>query len=177
MNKHSSAKNGFTLIEIIAVLLILGILAAVVYSRWTSFDAEVYTGADALKTHLRYAQTQAMNRNPNTEANTKTVMGITYESNSNRYWLFNGIDKTNIELLPDDAQYTAADRKINLAEKKIKFNTGFTLYFDDHGIPYTSYTSSTSNAPLVNTLTINVSGLSGGQSVPVRVTPRTGFVP
>ena len=62
--KMIGTEKGFTLLEIIAILVILGILAVVVVSRTTSMNAEVYAGADTLKTHLRYAQILAMNTNP-----------------------------------------------------------------------------------------------------------------
>ena len=64
MLKTNTTENGFTLIEIIAVLVVVGILVAIALSRSINLDAEVYAGADALKKHLRYAQTMAMNHNP-----------------------------------------------------------------------------------------------------------------
>jgi MSHA pilin protein MshC len=176
VRKQASTQHGFTLLEIIAVLVILGILAAVIFSRFTSFDAEVYTGADALKTHLRYAQTQAMNRDPN--AGGETIMGITYDVSANQYWLFRGTNKADIQLLPDDAQYAASDRKIDLNAKQIRLDSAFTIYFDDHGIPYSVYVNAIKNVPLANVQTIMVTGASGGApSVSVTITPKTGFVP
>lgn len=171
MRKRFNAQGGFTLFEVITVLLILGILSAIVINRWTNLDVEVYTGMDALKTHLRYAQTQAMNRDPNSSGN--TVMGITYDSSANQYWLFRGTNTSDILLLPDDAQFATADRKINLNLKKIKLTGNFPIYFDDRGIPYSSYP----NTPLASAQTISVSGISGSPSLNVTITSRTGFVP
>lgn len=55
-------RRGFTLIEIIAVLVILGILAAVALSRGVAVDdAKAKAEADTLKGHLRFAQYRAMN--------------------------------------------------------------------------------------------------------------------
>jgi prepilin-type N-terminal cleavage/methylation domain-containing protein len=175
--KIFKTQNGFTLIEIISVLVILGILVVVAVSRMSNHDVAVYTGADALKAHLRYAQTMAMNKDPNTSANTETIMGINYDAGTNQYWLFKGINTSDIIFLPDDSKYITGDRKIDLTAKKITLGSGFTIYFDNHGIPYTLYTDSTTNTPLANALTISVTALSGGSSKSLTITPQTGFIP
>jgi prepilin-type N-terminal cleavage/methylation domain-containing protein len=57
--------RGFTLIEIIAVLVILAIVSAVVISRGTVTDtASLQAEVDTLKGHLRYAQYLALNDIP-----------------------------------------------------------------------------------------------------------------
>jgi MSHA pilin protein MshC len=54
--------KGFTLIEIIAVLVIIAIISAVVISRGTATDAaNLQAEVNTLKGHLRYAQYLAMN--------------------------------------------------------------------------------------------------------------------
>lgn len=178
MLKIFKTQDGFTLIEIISVLVILGILVVVAASRMTNYNMEVRTGADALKAHLRYAQTMAMNRDPNVA--TETIIGINYDAGANQYWLFGGINTGNILFLPDDSQYVTSDDKINLTAKKIKitFSNGVnTIYFDKHGIPYTAYTDSINNIPLANALTISVTSLIGSSSSSVTITPLTGFIP
>ena len=53
--------SGFTMIEIIAVLVILGIIAAVAVTRIVStLDYKVTVEKDILKTHLRYVQLRAL---------------------------------------------------------------------------------------------------------------------
>jgi prepilin-type N-terminal cleavage/methylation domain-containing protein len=167
--KTYKKENGFTLIEIIAILVILGILVATAVSRSTNFDAEVFTGADALENHLRYAQTMAMNHNPQAG---ETVWGISCDGS--KYGLFQGTDTTNYIRLPDDEHYIDNDRTINLGRKKITVGS-FTVFFDNYGIPYSSYTNSTTNTPLSASLTITVSG--GSSSKNITVTPQTGFIP
>lgn len=168
MHKRIKRQGGFTLLEIIAVLVILGILSAVVAVRSNSFDAEVYTGAEMLKTHLRYAQTQAMNRNPN--AGSETFMGIYYDAGTNQYWMFRGVNPNNVEMLPDDLHYTTADRKISLTQKKIRFGASFILCFNSRGIPYR-----TPVEKLLSPMNIVVTG--GNSSKAVSITPETGFIP
>lgn len=59
--RKTAASSGFTAIEIIAVLVIVGILSAVAVSRLTGHsDAEDLAAANTLKVHLRYAQLRAM---------------------------------------------------------------------------------------------------------------------
>lgn len=165
-------QDGFTILEIIAVLVILGILVTVAVSRSGNYTAQVYTGADVLKNHLRYAQTMAMNYNPNAG---ETIWGI--KSDGTSYWLFQGVATENSLLLPDDTQYVTGDRRVDLTAKKIRFNAGFTVYFDNFGIPYSAYTNSTTNTPLADDLIIVVTPLSGSSSKSVTITPLTGFIP
>ena len=154
--------------ELIATLAVIAILAAVAASRMMNHDAEVITGADTLKEHIRYAQTMAMNSNPN--AGDATIWGISCSGAS--YWLFNGTDPGNIILLPEADEYINPDRTINLAAKKIGVSN-FTVYFDGRGIPYLAYPATQWAGT-----SISVSPASGGgNTVTVNITPFTGYVP
>jgi len=56
-------QQGFTLIELIAVFLLLSIMAAIAVSHSTDFglEADLRGATEVVKGHLRYAQTKAMN--------------------------------------------------------------------------------------------------------------------
>jgi MSHA pilin protein MshC len=179
VHKIFKKESGFTLLEIIAVLVVMGILAVIAVSRSVNYNAEVYGGADVLKSHLRYAQTSAMNYSP-TATGVPVIWGIS--GNANSYWLFRGtnpVDPSSFIRLPENDTYIDADRTINLTTKKIKlvFPGGSTIYFDNRGIPYTAYTSATTNTPLGNTMQINVQPLNAATpNIAVTITPLTGYI-
>lgn len=81
--------HGFTLVEIIAVLVVLGVLTAVVVSQVLSMDSyHLASEVGILKSNLRYAQSRAMSDNvswgitfPDTLRYTLQKNGITATSN------------------------------------------------------------------------------------------------
>lgn len=168
--KTKGDNRGFTLLEVVAVLVILGILTAVAVTRLVNHDTEVYAGADALKSHLRYAQTMAMNSNLSSGASAWGVSGTV-----GSYRLFKASDPATYVYLPDDDKFINADKSINLAAKKIKLTSAFTVYFDNRGIPYSFYP----DAPLSdnNTVTIHVQPLNSAQpDIAVTIKPLTGYI-
>ena len=64
-NPLLNGDKGFTLIEFIAVLLLMGILTAIAVNRSSNFgvDADILGATEVVKDHLRYAQSRAMNSN------------------------------------------------------------------------------------------------------------------
>ena len=59
-SRQPDRTGGFTLLEMIAVLVIIAILAVVAVARFTDAGAESAAAANTLKAHLRYAQLRAM---------------------------------------------------------------------------------------------------------------------
>jgi len=162
------AIEGFSFVEVIAVLVILVVISAVVISKSGSFSTDLVSQTEILKTHLRYAQTLGMSGTDSSD-----VFGI--NCTGGFYWMFKGTDLINAIMLPDDQQYnTGNDGKLNLGKKKIAIATDFTVYFDHRGIPY----DGTTNTPYASNLTILVTPL--GEASPtesITLSQHTGFIP
>jgi prepilin-type N-terminal cleavage/methylation domain-containing protein len=135
--------SGFTILEIIVVLLLLSILAATVLGRSALPEKlDLSSATEKLSLQLRYAQAQAMKRSD-------TVWGI--KCNDNMYWLFRGTDPDTLDptkrLRLPGADYTTNDNNVRPSAGIIV--SGFTVFFDRIGKPYRAYTSYTN--PAANT--------------------------
>ena len=90
--------HGFTLIEIIAVLVIIGIMSAVAITIFSSLDKYKLTSeVEILKTHLRYAQSRAMS---------DTVSWGIYFSGGPHYTLQRNGDPISYPSLPNENSNT-----------------------------------------------------------------------
>jgi prepilin-type N-terminal cleavage/methylation domain-containing protein len=124
--------KGFTLIEIIAVLVILAIVSAVVISRGTASDAaKLQAEVDTLKGHLRYAQALAMNDIY------PVKWGIHVDSTAKSYTLVKDPPGTGNEAnflspinLPNESSTTHSFTPITA--------TTINVFFDDWGSPSTT---------------------------------------
>ena len=142
--------KGFTILEIVAVLLIVGIVSAVVLSRITSTNqTDLISQLEVVKSHLRYAQSRAMNSD--------TVWGIHFAS-ATTYYLFQGAGSTvPVKLLGEEnatVSLTAKGSNLTITPPE-----GGRVAFDGFGSPGT---------------TDIVIATSGGG---ITVTANTGFIP
>jgi MSHA pilin protein MshC len=159
--------KGFTLVEIIVVLIILGILAAVVINRAMSTTSTNRIAQESvIKNHIRYAQALAVKQG--------AIWGI--KCNGTDYWLFRTIDPdatANQKALPGEE-----NTKVQLANKNISMSV-FVVFFDANGRPYTAYTDAATNTPVSTTdpLSITVDSVPASVAVTFGVTPETGFMP
>jgi prepilin-type N-terminal cleavage/methylation domain-containing protein len=151
---RARCSRGFTLLEVIVVLVLMGILVAVAVTRAMDNTAEARAAADALRTHLRFAQMQAMNSD--------TTWGVQAVGNS--YYLFQEGDPINKRFaFPGEEQNTVAvPARVALDD--------FTVSFESWGRPFAGADPET-DTPLASTMNINVSTRS------VSITPETGFIP
>ena len=166
MKKHESSLNtgmkkpgrydrGFTIIEVIVVLIVLGIITAVIISRASS--TATYTlrsEADVIKTHIRYAQARAMN--------TSTVWGINFPS-STTYSLFRNGDTTDTVVLP------GVDSDPVTLPSGVTVSTGI-VSFNDWGSPYANATATGTSTNVTITVTCD-------ETESISITKNTGFIP
>ena len=146
---------GFTFVEVITVIFIVGITSAIVVSRLFFSNTELIAQTEVLKSHLRYAQARAMN--------SEEVWGLSSDGSS--YWLFRNRDAGNRVLLPGEKADIVA-----LSENEITMDS-FTFSFDGWGKPYTDEAATrlqTSN----RTLTLTDSS----ENRFVIITKNTGFI-
>ena len=89
---------GFTLVEVVVVLVLISIIAATVFTRSITTDQiNISAQTEIIKSHIRYAQSLAMKRSE--------IWGIKCASNEYEYWLFSGADPDNgpnQEILPGE---------------------------------------------------------------------------
>ncbi len=158
--------GGFTLVELITVIIILGILSAVVVGRSSLGGSELARMAE-VRAQIRYVHLRAMK--------TGSVHGFACDGTN--YWAFN-FNSTNPT---STASYLAlpgeTGTQVSVAGKDITLMamSPSPIYFDGFGIPYTAYTSASVNTRLGTPATITIT--AGGNSGSLSITPETGYVP
>lgn len=154
LKNNKKLQLGFTLLEVIAVMVIIGVVAAVVISRMTSSSSfGLVSEADILKDHLRYAQYRAMSY-------TET-WGISFPTN-NSYKLLS--PTTTTSKLPNE------DSSTHTLPSGITISSGAgTVYFNEWGNPVTN------TGTLLPDTTIVLS--YGSTTRTVTITQNTGFIP
>ena len=154
-----SIKNnsGFTAIEIITVLIVMGIISAFVIGRAMDDKPELIAQKEVLKVHLRYAQSRAMNSND--------TYGI--ETDGNNYWLFRYNGASVIVDFPGEN-----DNQIDLSVLglSLSMEDGNIVCFDSRGIPHLDNTGTLQTLDRVLTLS------SGSDNETITITKNTGFI-
>ena len=140
-------QGGFTMLEVISVLVIIGIVAAVVIVRVTnSRYYDLASQFEVVKGHLRLAQSRAMS--------SSSPWGINFDT-ATTYYLFQGSGSTTPILLPGENNAT-----VSLTAKKSSLTvTPQRITFDAYG------------SPGANTIIV---ATNGGN---ITITKNTGFIP
>lgn len=160
MAKPPNNENGLTILEVIAVLVIVAIITALVIARYEGNPTRLFARTEVIKAHIRYAQARSMNTND--------PWGIS--SDGNRYWLFNKGDEVNEKRMAPGEETPIVD--IQQYGLQMSGLPGSFISFDDKGRPCSDKNGQT---PIASDLYIIVS--SGADSKTIIVTRNTGFIP
>jgi MSHA pilin protein MshC len=148
--------QGFTLIELVTVLLLISILAVVAINQWPGSSINLSAQADQLANDIRYTQSLAMNR------------GQRYRINlaADRYWISDAGGTVTISLPGSGATVVTLNSGITLSA-----SYSF-LVFDGNGAPY--ITATTPGTALAADAVITLS--ADGVSRTLTISPQTGRV-
>ncbi len=156
---HIKNTAGFTLLELIFVLLIMSIISVTVMLQWTASGIDLGAQAKELASDIRYTQSLAM-------------------TNGQRYYLIKQSSTTyQIMTSGGTAVMLFNGRTTATLNSGITFGTLTNLpnnlvAFDGKGTPYT--TSSSPGTALTSTATIPIT--SGGATKTISIQPGTGRV-
>lgn len=166
IKKRIRNNRGFTLIEAIAVLIIISIIAVVVMSRGdSSADAILKSSAEALKGHIRFAQMRAMNT---TSSISTCDASFGMKMTGNNYFMFKDCSDIDEVILPG----AQSSNGVNLPSGMSVSSSESTFTFDRWGRPCTDLQGNTLATDDI-TLILSYAGMSES----IKITKNTGFVP
>jgi len=153
------ALQGFTLIELIAVMVVMGILAVSLGLSNDDPRHSLDTQTELLRSRIRYAQSRAMGRN--------LAHGVACTNNT--YFLFEGLTTGTRIVFPGQGEDS-----VSLTDDVTV--TDFTISFDQWGRPYASANQAAA-LTTAQTITLRQSLNGTTRTESLSVTPVTGFVP
>jgi len=153
---------GFTPLEVLVVLIIIGIISMMVIGRSDIGQTDLMAQTEVIKSHIRYAQSLSMDSD--------RIWGVRCDATGQSYWLFvdgDPDDINNQRKLPGEEGQT-----VDLSQYGLTL-TATTLSFDNRGRPCDD---SDGTQTLENDLLLTLSA-GGGAATTIRITRNTGFIP
>jgi len=187
--------HGFTMVEIISVLVILGILSGIMVNRINKGNSDIYSIEAIFKAHIRYAQSKSMQ-------STASVWGVRINKNLDEYWLFNCDNgqtskwDSNRRLPPGGtaSPENTTDDRIKTSLKKVDINnisvgkaskSLLTIVYDESGVPFWTeggtivflypLSDTTGLNLLTDDISIKLTDNSGNQRT-ITISQETGFI-
>lgn len=170
--RSASSTQGFTLIEIVTVLLLMGILALVAVASMGNDPSRVVGRAESITSHLRYVQAKAMNTGPLYED--QHSWGVSFPDNTS-YFLFHCTDPA--ACTPGSSQVHPPGEDalvVQMGGDGVTVTGNQVVAFDRFGRPFSDETLSNATA-LSGILTLTVSDGSGN-SRSITIRPETGLI-
>lgn len=174
--KPHTNRQGFTMIEMVAVLIVMAIVSVLVVSRYTTGSDELIAETDALKSSLRYAQIQSMQDDTDTNP---VKWGIHLSSDGGSYVLYKNNDSAEAEnvMIPaklPDAEKDPPPVNKHFLQKGVQIKSGqnTTINFDKWGRPVDA-----SGTPLTADIDNLILSQRGTDADPIVVTKNTGYIP
>jgi prepilin-type N-terminal cleavage/methylation domain-containing protein len=164
----NSANQGFTLMEVVVVLLVIGIITAFAVGRGSSEGVELKVRYEVLKNHFRHAQLRAMNTGPYWGIATN-ISGAD-NTKATAYQLFH-YDGSTMKVVPLPGEDTDT---IDFGGEGTHISSGI-YSFDERGAPY--YAAASDSPPgtkLTGNKMITVS--NGSENAQIQITQHTGFI-
>lgn len=127
-------KTGFTLIEVVLVITIIGIISALIVPKVDNINSSIRLRAatDKLKDDLKYIQRYAVSRHDTT--------WLVVNSGDNSYGIFTGSSSSNRQLILDPSTNTQAmidfdDYYRGVQISSVNFGGNDEFFFDWRGTP------------------------------------------
>lgn len=155
--------RGFTLIELVIVLIVMAIVAVFIASRASTSGNDLIAETDTLKSHLRYAQIRAMNDSE--------PWGI-HIPDSGSYVLYRKNALADGQMLPGEKPGASAQKHTLPATVTITSGTGTTYNFNAWGAPVNA-----GSPPVLLAATQTITLSEGAETSGITITKNTGYIP
>ncbi len=178
MNSLKRYESGFTIVEIIVVLLLMSIIAATVLGRAISTESiDLTAQVDKIRNHYRYAHSMSMKHGD-------AAWGFRSSADKKSYWIFRldlpiadpitaSSNPANMVMLPGVESLTVVFDSMGVNLQSPIF------YFDRFGRPYLYYEDEgdLDNIPVPNTQTLFINTTSATPlNRLLEVLPETGLI-
>jgi MSHA pilin protein MshC len=174
---HGKARRGYTMVELIVVMIVVGIMAATAMTRFfgnTGFNAVAY--ADRISGMLRYGQKLAIAQNRQVFVSLNgTSVALCYDAACNAANRVPSLSGSNSNSSATQAQCASSTWKCEAPPSGVGYISAVpSFYYDPLGKPFAAGDALNSAVSTFNTLTIQVTGDSVNHNVIVEV--ETGYV-